>query len=94
MAAALVRSIGARASANVPGQASGSAPSSLNTADVSMDFDPVFLTVARATIAALLGIALLVAAREKLSERGDVPSLVVVAIGVVIEYPLLSGLAL
>lgn len=59
-----------------------------------MDFDPVFLTVARATIAALLGIALLVAAREKLSERGDVPSLVVVAIGVVIDYPLLSGLAL
>lgn len=59
-----------------------------------MDFDPVFLTVARASIAALLGIALLLVAREKLPERGDVPSLVVVAIGVVIGYPLLTALAL
>jgi drug/metabolite transporter (DMT)-like permease len=70
---------------------SGSLPA---TRAAVMDFDPVFLTVARATIAALLGIALLLLAREKLPERRDVPSLVVVAIGVVIGYPLLSGLAL
>jgi drug/metabolite transporter (DMT)-like permease len=70
---------------------SGSLPA---TRAAVMDFDPVFLTVARATIAALLGIALLLAAREKLPERGDVPSLVVVAIGVVIGYPLLTALAL
>src|SRR5688500_4721514 len=70
---------------------SGSLPA---TRAAVMDFDPVFLTVARATIAALLGIALLLALREKLPERGDVPSLVVVAIGVVIGYPLLSALAL
>ena len=70
---------------------SGSLPA---TRAAVMDFDPVFLTVARATIAALLGIALLLLAREKLPERGDVPSLVVVAIGVVIGYPLLTALAL
>ncbi|WP_116807483.1 DMT family transporter [Steroidobacter cummioxidans] len=70
---------------------SGSLPA---TRAAVMDFDPVFLTVARATIAALLGIALLLAAREKLPERRDVPSLVIVAIGVVIGYPLLTALAL
>jgi drug/metabolite transporter (DMT)-like permease len=70
---------------------SGSLPA---TRAAVMDFDPVFLTVVRATIAALLGIALLLAVREKLPARGDVPSLVVVAIGVVIGYPLLSALAL
>lgn len=70
---------------------SGSLPA---TRAAVMDFDPVFLTVARATIAALLGIALLLAAREKLPERGDVPSLFIVAIGVVIGYPLLTALAL
>ncbi len=70
---------------------SGSLPA---TRAAVMDFDPVFLTVARAIIAALLGIALLLVAREKLPERGDVPSLIVVAIGVVIGYPLLSALAL
>jgi drug/metabolite transporter (DMT)-like permease len=70
---------------------SGSLPA---TRAAVMDFDPVFLTVARATIAALLGIALLLAAREKLPERGDVLSLAVVAIGVVVGFPLLTALAL
>jgi drug/metabolite transporter (DMT)-like permease len=70
---------------------SGSLPA---TRAAVMDFDPVFLTVARATIAAMLAIPLLLAAREKLPERGDVPSLIVVAIGVVVGYPLLSALAL
>jgi drug/metabolite transporter (DMT)-like permease len=70
---------------------SGSLPA---TRAAVMDFDPVFLTVARATIASLLGIGLLLVAREKLPERGDVPSLVLVAIGVVIGYPLLTALAL
>jgi drug/metabolite transporter (DMT)-like permease len=70
---------------------SGSLPA---TRAAVMDFDPVFLTVARATIAALLGVALLLAAREKLPVRGDVPSLIVVAIGVVVGYPLLTALAL
>jgi drug/metabolite transporter (DMT)-like permease len=70
---------------------SGSLPA---TRAAVMDFDPVFLTVARATIAALLGVVLLLAAREKLPERRDVPSLIVVAIGVIVGYPLLTALAL
>ena len=70
---------------------SGSLPA---TRAAVMDFDPVFLTVARATIAALLGTALLLAAREKPPERSDVPSLIVVALGVIVGYPLLTALAL
>ncbi len=58
------------------------------------DFDPVFLTVARATIAGLLGLALLVLFREKRPSRGDLVSLGIVALGVVVGFPLLTALAL
>jgi len=58
------------------------------------DFDPVFLTVARATIAAVLALALLVVFREKRPSRGDLVSLIVVALGVVVGFPLLTALAL
>jgi len=58
------------------------------------DFDPVFLTVARATIAALLALGLLVVLREKRPARDDLVSLVVVALGVVVGFPLLTALAL
>ena len=51
-------------------------------------FDPVFLTVARAGIAGLLGLALLLVFRQKRPERGDLISLAVVACGVVIGFPL------
>src|SRR5260370_32463101 len=57
-------------------------------------FDPVFLTVARAGIAGLLGLALLLVFRQKRPERGDLISLAVVACGVVIGFPLLAPLAL
>ncbi|TGQ54183.1 DMT family transporter [Mesorhizobium sp. M1C.F.Ca.ET.193.01.1.1] len=59
-----------------------------------MDFDPTFLTSARAAIAGLLGIVMLVLFREKRPERGDLASLVVVALGVVVGFPLLTALAL
>jgi drug/metabolite transporter (DMT)-like permease len=59
-----------------------------------VDFDPVFLTVARAAIAGVLGLALLMLFREKPPARGDLVSLVVVAFGVVVGFPLLSALAL
>ncbi len=59
-----------------------------------MDFDPVFLTVARAAIAALLGLALLRLFRAKRPARHDLPSLAIVGGGVVIGFPLLSALAL
>ena len=58
------------------------------------DFDPTFLTSARAAIAGVLGIAMLLLFREKRPERGDLLSLVVVALGVVVGFPLLTALAL
>lgn len=59
-----------------------------------MDFDPVFLTVARAAIAGLLGIGLLLLFRERRPARGDLLSLGIVSLGVVIGFPLLTALAL
>lgn len=57
-------------------------------------FDPVFLTVARAAIAGVLGLALLLAFREPRPRRRDLGSLVIVAAGVVVGFPLLTALAL
>ena len=57
-------------------------------------FSPLFLTSARAVIAALLGLALLVALRQKRPARSDLGSLAIVALGVVVGFPLLTALAL
>ncbi|TIR26017.1 MAG: DMT family transporter [Mesorhizobium sp.] len=70
---------------------SGSLPA---TRVAVMDFDPTFLTAARAAIAGLLGIAMLLLFREKRPERSDLISLAVVALGVVVGFPLLTALAL
>ena len=59
-----------------------------------MDFSPVFLTTARASIAGLLGLVLLLGFREKRPARSDLVSLIVVALGVVVGFPLLTALAL
>nr|WP_265096748.1 DMT family transporter [Burkholderia multivorans] len=56
--------------------------------------DPLFLTFARATIAGALGLLLLAALKQKRPTRGEVASLLVVALGVVIGFPLLTALAL
>jgi drug/metabolite transporter (DMT)-like permease len=58
------------------------------------DFSPLFLTSARAVIAALLGAALLVVLRQARPARNDVLSLVIVSLGVVVGFPLLTALAL
>lgn len=58
------------------------------------DFDPTFLTCARATIAAILGIGFLIALRQPRPSRADLLSLVITALGVVIGFPLLTALAL
>lgn len=55
---------------------------------------PLFLTSARAVIAALLGAGLLALGREKRPGRGDLLSLAIVALGVVVAFPLLTALAL
>ena len=57
-------------------------------------FSPLFLTSARAVIAALLGLALLWALRQKRPDRADLGSLAIVALGVVVGFPLLTALAL
>lgn len=58
------------------------------------DFDPVFLTVARAAIAGALALCLLLLFRQKWPKPGEMVSLVVVALGVVVGFPLLTALAL
>ncbi len=57
-------------------------------------FSPVFLTSARAVIAALLGIGLLVLFNQSRPGRRDIGSLAIVALGVVVGFPLLTALAL
>jgi len=58
------------------------------------DFSPMFLTSARAVIAALLGAVFLFALRQARPERRDILSLTWVAIGCVAGFPLLTALAL
>ncbi len=57
-------------------------------------FDPVFLTVARASIAGALALALLFLFRQKRPARDDLTSLFIVSLGVVVGFPLLTALAL
>jgi drug/metabolite transporter (DMT)-like permease len=57
-------------------------------------FDPVFLTGARAAIAGLLGLLLVVIFGEKRPALPDILSLGAVALGVVVGFPLLTALAL
>src|SRR5207237_4895649 len=70
---------------------SGSLPA---TRVAVMDFDPVFLTVCRAAIAGVLAGALLLVFRQQRPVRRDIVPLLVVALGVVVGFPLLTALAL
>jgi drug/metabolite transporter (DMT)-like permease len=70
---------------------SGSLPA---TRVAVLEFDPVFLTVARATIAAVLALCLLGLFKEKRPARQQLVPLIIVALGVVIGFPLLTALAL
>jgi drug/metabolite transporter (DMT)-like permease len=57
-------------------------------------FDPVFLTTARAAIAGLLALGVLLLLKTARPGRGDLVSLVVITLGVVVGFPLLTALAL
>lgn len=55
---------------------------------------PAFLTSARASIAALLGLSMLLLFRQRRPKAADLPSLVIGAFGTVLGFPLLTALAL
>lgn len=57
-------------------------------------FDPLFLTAARAVIAGILALALLSFFGERRPAKSDLVPLAIVAMGVVIGFPLLTALAL
>jgi drug/metabolite transporter (DMT)-like permease len=57
-------------------------------------FSPLFLTSARAVIAAVLGAGLLALLAQARPARRDLGSLAVVSLGVVVGFPLLTALAL
>ncbi|UVM48431.1 DMT family transporter [Pseudomonas sp. B21-015] len=59
-----------------------------------LEFDPVFLTVARASIAAILALCMLLLFNEKRPAKRQLASLAIVALGVVFGFPLLTALAL
>ncbi len=70
---------------------SGSLPA---TRVAVLQLNPVFVTTARAAIAGLLGLILLLAFRQPRPARSDLLSLLIVALGVVVGFPLLTALAL
>lgn len=70
---------------------SGSLPA---TRVAVLEFDPLFLTVARASLAGLLALALLLVAGAPRPSRRQLLPLAVVAMGVVVGFPLLTALAL
>jgi drug/metabolite transporter (DMT)-like permease len=68
---------------------------SLPATRVAVDgFSPLFLTSARAVIATALGALLLLLLRQTWPRRQDILPLGVVALGVVVGFPLLTALAL
>ncbi|NES10354.1 DMT family transporter [Pseudomonas laurentiana] len=70
---------------------SGSLPA---TRVAVLAFDPVFLTVARASIAGVLALCVLLLFKERRPARHQLLPLLVVALGVVAGFPLLTALAL
>lgn len=57
-------------------------------------FDPIFFTLARAALAGLVAALILLLMRQSRPPRGDYSALLVVALGVVVGFPLLLALAL
>ncbi|NNG65088.1 DMT family transporter, partial [Pseudomonas fragi] len=70
---------------------SGSLPA---TKVAVLEFDPVFLTLARATIAGVIALCMLLLLKAKRPQRSQLLSLLIVAIGVVVGFPMLTALAL
>lgn len=59
-----------------------------------ISFNPTFLTFARASIAGVLAVLILIVLKQKLPNKHEVYQLVIVSFGVVIGFPLFTALAL
>lgn len=70
---------------------SGSLPA---TRIAVLEVDPIFLTVARACVAGILALISLLLFKEKRPAKKQIIPLLVVVLGVVVGFPLLSALAL
>lgn len=70
---------------------SGSLPA---TRVAVLDMDPFFLTFLRASIAGMLAVILIYSFREKRPQASQIVSLIIVSLGVIIGFPLLTALAL
>lgn len=70
---------------------SGSLPA---TRVAILDMDPFFLTFLRASIAGVLAIMLIYGFREKYPQVSQIKSLIIVSLGVIIGFPLLTAMAL
>ncbi|HCR4066026.1 DMT family transporter [Proteus mirabilis] len=70
---------------------SGSLPA---TRVAVLDMDPFFLTFLRASIAGVLAIMLIYGFREKYTQVSQIKSLIIVSLGVIIGFPLLTAMAL
>jgi len=70
---------------------SGSLPA---TRIAVLEFNPVFVTVARAAVAGILAFIALLFFKEKWPAKQQLLPLAIVAVGVVVGFPLLSALAL
>jgi len=70
---------------------SGSLPA---TRIAVIDIDPLFLTFIRATIAGVLALTVLAVMKINLPRRSQLLSLIIVSLGVIIGFPLLTAMAL
>ncbi len=70
---------------------SGSLPA---TRVAVLDMDPLFLTFLRASIAGVLAIMLIYGFREKRPQASQIVPLIIVSLGVIIGFPLLTAMAL
>lgn len=70
---------------------SGSLPA---TRLAMVGFDPIFLTVARAVLAGAMAAAILLLTRQAWPGRREISSLLIVSLGTVVGFPLLTALAL
>ncbi|MEL7544003.1 MAG: DMT family transporter [Pseudomonadota bacterium] len=59
-----------------------------------VDFDPIFIAVGRAVVAAMAAVAVLALTRQRLPERRHLMPLLIVSGGVVIGFPLFATIAM